>query len=221
MAVRCGNHETTTYHESVAEIRQCFAGESVKTSVTNHDLWTGPALEPTKPQLKYINDLLRQKSAEYVPGVDTIVRSAVSGILSDLKSGSWTESADYRRIETAVTKDLPKSNGSAFDPETLDDGFYVRDGEVYKVIVAVHGSGRKYAKKLDLEVGKWQFDRGAIHKLRPEHWMTLEQALEVAKVSRNVNSALYGACFICGRTLTDETSIDRGIGPICYGKMGG
>ncbi len=29
-----------------------------------------------------------------------------------------------------------------------------------------------------------------------------------------------GSCAICGRTLTDQESRDRGIGPICAGKMG-
>lgn len=27
---------------------------------------------------------------------------------------------------------------------------------------------------------------------------------------------LYGTCAVCGRTLTNETSIDRGIGPVCW-----
>ena len=30
-----------------------------------------------------------------------------------------------------------------------------------------------------------------------------------------------GACAICGRKLTEPTSIDRGIGPECFEKMGG
>jgi len=29
---------------------------------------------------------------------------------------------------------------------------------------------------------------------------------------------LYGRCMVCGRTLTDEGSIERGIGPICASK---
>lgn len=30
-----------------------------------------------------------------------------------------------------------------------------------------------------------------------------------------------GRCFICGRELTDQRSIDRGIGPICFERVGG
>lgn len=34
-------------------------------------------------------------------------------------------------------------------------------------------------------------------------------------------SKLTGNCCMCGRTLTNEASIEDGIGPICSGKMGG
>jgi hypothetical protein len=109
----------------------------------------------------------------------------------------------------------PKS----FSPENLEDGFYLHNMIVYKVIVAVHGSGKKYAKKLDIS-GSWIYAAGAIKLLRPEHKMNLEQALTIGKIySKNVDSRLYGRCFRCGRTLTDETSIGRGIGPDCYGKF--
>ncbi len=41
--------------------------------------------------------------------------------------------------------------------------------------------------------------------------MTLEEAEEFG--------ALYGFCCRCGRTLTDENSIEAGIGPVCAGKF--
>jgi hypothetical protein len=106
-----------------------------------------------------------------------------------------------------------------FDPEMLEDGFYVLNGVVYKVIVAVHASGRKYAKVLDVD-GSWDRAPGAIRRLRPEHKMTLVQALEVAKrYATDMSSELYGRCFVCGRTLTDEDSIAANIGPVCAGKF--
>jgi hypothetical protein len=105
----------------------------------------------------------------------------------------------------------------------------------YKVQVAVHGSGKPYAKRLvpqDLckDCGHeesqtehldhefqptWQFQYapGAIKELRPEHKLSLEQAKEFG--------ALYGTCCCCGRTLTNEESIENGIGSICAGKYFG
>lgn len=41
--------------------------------------------------------------------------------------------------------------------------------------------------------------------------LTLEQAQEFGR--------LYGVCGICGATLTDETSIAAGIGPVCAGRL--
>jgi hypothetical protein len=230
MAVRCGRHdEEIVYHESVDEVRRCFSGESIGTAakptpVTFFDSQTGPAKPATEKQINFVNSLLRQNAVEYVPGISSLDRRSISSVIQDLKSGAFEDRKDlYRKDVNAVPPEsAPNAGADKFDPETLEDGFYVRDESVYKVIVAVHGSGRKYAKALDPETGRWEMARGAVHKLRPEMAMTLDQALDLAKVvSKDVNNELYGRCFICGRTLTDDDSIDRGIGPICLSKMGG
>jgi hypothetical protein len=56
----------------------------------------------------------------------------------------------------------------------------------------------------------FEYESGAVSKLRPEDRMTLEEA--------KAFGALYGTCCVCGRTLTKEESIEAGIGPICAGK---
>lgn len=84
--------------------------------------------------------------------------------------------------------------------------------EIYKVQVAVHGSGRLYAKLLDKDSGRFVHAPGAIRKLQVQgRKMTLKEAKEYG--------ALYGTCVRCGRTLTDEDSIAAGIGPICAEKF--
>lgn len=112
--------------------------------------------------------------------------------------------------------DKPQATETADAPaksDALEDGMYRMDGEIYKVQHAVHGSGRQYAKQLVGEGSEWGFEyaAGAIRKLRPEHRMTLEEAKEFG--------ALYGTCCVCGRTLTRESSIAEGIGPVCSGKV--
>ena len=81
-------------------------------------------------------------------------------------------------------------------------------GTVYKVQRAVNGSGHLYGKVLDPESGKFGYLPGALRTIaesaRP---MTLDEAKEFGH--------LYGMCCVCGRTLTDEGSIEAGIGPIC------
>jgi hypothetical protein len=96
----------------------------------------------------------------------------------------------------------------------LEDGIYQKEGVIYKVIMAIYGSGHKYAKKLvQKSDGSWHFvfESKAISLLTPEDRMTLENAKAFGK--------LYGICCSCSRQLTDETSIEEGMGPICRGKF--
>lgn len=122
----------------------------------------------------------------------------------------------------------------------VPEGMHQVDGAIFKVQRAVHGSGNLYAKRLtaashpsasdgrcycsDLqgvlcgvcrEPGQteWAFEYapGAMRYLSEETRMTMEQAKQFG--------ALYGACCVCGRTLTSEDSIKAGIGPICAGKF--
>lgn len=93
----------------------------------------------------------------------------------------------------------------------LEAGIYLLNDTVYKVQRAVHGSGRMYAKMLDKETGRFEYASGAVKSIKPEHKMTLDQAKEYG--------AIYGVCCACGRTLTDENSIEQGIGPVCIKKF--
>lgn len=101
-------------------------------------------------------------------------------------------------------------------PVAVTDGMYrnPETEEIFKVQKAVHGSGNLYAKRLQqYDDGTWKFNfaPGAVRALKPEWRMTLEEAKAFGQ--------LYGVCCVCGRTLTDETSIAEGIGPICSGRL--
>jgi len=89
-----------------------------------------------------------------------------------------------------------------------EDGMYLHEGRVYKVQVAKQGSGRLYAKRLD--EGTFVYESGAIYRLSADERMTLAQAQEYGR--------LYGICCRCGAELTDEKSIEDGIGPVCATK---
>jgi hypothetical protein len=121
---------------------------------------------------------------------------------------------------------LPKVSRTSAAPVELEDGMYLKDGEIFKVQHAIHGSGNQYAKKLRVveeperddegdivAPGKIVFDYapGVVRKLTAADRMTLEQAEEFG--------ALYGTCVRCGRTLTKEKSIARAMGPVCAGKL--
>lgn len=102
---------------------------------------------------------------------------------------------------------------AAVEALQVTDGFYYFDDEVVKVQRAVHGSGQLYAKRLVVVdyKGVWEYAPGLVRQLRPEHKLTLEQAAAFGK--------LYGVCAVCGATLTNETSIELGIGPVCRSRL--
>lgn len=119
--------------------------------------------------------------------------------------------------------DAPKP-ATARAGEVTEDGMYRNPttGEIFKVQVAVHGSGKLYAKKLvklDTPVIKrgkefsygFEFASGAIRTLRPEWKMDITEAAEFGR--------LYGCCIRCGAVLTLEESIERGMGSWCAGKF--
>lgn len=124
-----------------------------------------------------------------------------------MTNGQVSEVLDY-------LKSLPRPARTEAAPVELEDAIYLLDGKIYKVVHAVHGSGRQYAKVLEVYgPGDARFERapGAIRNLRPEHRMTLDQAREYG--------ALYGVCVRCGATLTAEDSIERMMGPVCASKI--
>lgn len=127
---------------------------------------------------------------------------------------AWTVSDDV----SAWTDD----NGATAYVEpsgpVTESGLYRKGEDIFKVQVAVHGSGRLYAKRFlpDAPVTatpgeKFEYAPGVVQTLRAEDRLTLDEAKQYG--------ALYGSCIVCGRTLTDENSIAAGIGPVCANKV--
>lgn len=108
----------------------------------------------------------------------------------------------------------PKPTCVAQPQAVTEDGMYrTLDGTVYKVQIAKQGSGRLYAKQLVEAGGEWSFEyaAGAIRKLTPAMRMSLADAKAFGR--------LYGVCCRCSAVLTDEVSIEAGIGRYCAGRM--
>jgi hypothetical protein len=59
----------------------------------------------------------------------------------------------------------------------------------------------------------WEYAGAATHRLKPEWKLSAEDATAFGK--------LYGICIYCGAELTDEESIERAVGRICWGKHHG
>jgi hypothetical protein len=121
--------------------------------------------------------------------------------------------------------DISKSQASAMIEELLASprlqtvtfeatvGFYVREGQVFRVQKSKN-SGNLYAKALVTEEfgrAHWEYAPGVVKSLKDSQRLTLDSARDLGLA--------HGVCVICGRTLTNPESVDAGIGPICSGKL--
>jgi hypothetical protein len=193
----CGNCQKD--HGSVEEVRSCYAGSFLAPT---------DAPEPaTERQINYAQVLLHER----IPWGQTAVLERDLGISAaeeHINSMSFADVSDF----ITKTKVQPKRQKRAKSGPKIaidEDGMYLVDGNVIKVQWS--GENHLYAKWLDPETGAFHYVPGGITKVKPEHKMTLEQAKEFG--------ALYGVCCVCGRTLTNEQSIEDGIGPVCAGKF--
>lgn len=159
----------------------------------------------SQKQLDFITKLLNERDTCGTPYA--MHSSAPAGLTSRQASAA---------IDALLLQ--PKAQGSDRSnvtkvTDTNLEGMHKLGDRIFKVQVAVHGSGRLYAKELKQYGEDWSFEfaPGMIHKLDASTKMTLEEA--------KAFGALYGTCCVCGRTLTNETSIEEGIGPVCAGRF--
>jgi hypothetical protein len=132
--------------------------------------------------------------------------------LSDRQVDAVLASRD-RDLERAERARIPP--GLTRPPTTVTEGIYVVDGEPWKA-QKNREKTRLYAKRLvpgiDGEKGSWEYVPGGLTIIAQRGSpMTIAEA--------EAYGALYGVCVVCGRTLTNETSIERAIGPVCYARL--
>lgn len=209
----CGNR-----HPNVSDVRDCSKNQAATGPVVLDRYWYD--MRTTEERQQAETDEMGKLAAE----ITTLLREReveprYRQVLTDYLT---TQLPTLHGFRTAVARlrAMPEKSAGVVDT----DGMY-RDaaGTIYKVQKAVHGSGMLYAKRLvvsDLtgdDEGAparrvtFEYEPGAIKRLRPSDRMTLEDA--------KAFGALYGTCCVCGRTLTDEKSIEAGIGPVCAGKV--
>lgn len=172
---------------------------------------------PTEPMVAYVLSLTKRNLGEVTPEVLAAAEAHVRS-LSKYEAGKLIDT--LKAIPAAPRKATPAPAPAA----KVEEGMY-RDpatGDIFKVQVAHHGSGNLYAKrlvKLDevaVKRGKeyshdFVYAPGAIRLIQASWRMTKDEAIEWGQ--------LYGACCRCGTILTDEKSIEAGIGPVCSGKI--
>lgn len=179
------------------------------------DRATGPAI-PVKPgmappitdgQRSYLRDIMLEKASLKSADMD----DAVVKIDAWLDGLSRTEASTQIDVQRGLLDGLRQAARQAGRDDDLEGFWELGDGRIVKVQVAVHGSGNLYGKVLDPEHGTFDYTRGILSEVRTTGTrLTLERAKELGH--------LYGMCIRCGATLTDESSIANGIGPVCAAK---
>lgn len=117
------------------------------------------------------------------------------------------------KLPRLVAEPVGYTQVSAAKAEPVTDGMYLVGETVYKVQMSQ--TGHLYAKVL-VQHGAgvkatFEYAAGAMRIIRPEHRMDLASA--------KAYGALYGQCVVCGRTLTNEVSIEASIGPVCASRL--
>jgi hypothetical protein len=208
--------DAETAEELVAEL-PTFDAAHIDRMIDN----IKPILPITDGQARFLRNLIAQKLAPaseltvaLLAKVDLLTKIEAKRHLDDLQ-----QLPDY--VAPVAAGEKPARRNA---PEVEADGMYRNPatGEIFKVQIAHHGSGKLYAKKLVKldepttvrgQEAHYAFEmaRGAIMTIKPEWRLTREDAKEFGD--------LYGCCMRCGTVLTDEKSIERGMGPTCYDKM--
>lgn len=161
----------------------------------------------------------------------TITTTAPAKLMTD-RQRSFIESLAANRILTEADHDLisitKTSAEASFAISRLTqrpvkttvhaDGLIVGEGHYLQVdtvyVVVKSQSNRLYAKRLvSTTTGRasWEYAPNALRHLRNADRLTLEDAKAMG--------TRLGVCVVCGRTLTDPDSVERGIGPVCAGKL--
>jgi len=151
----------------------------------------------TEAQINFLIKLLAEKIEDPAKSLDAIKW------VNEHKLSKATASAKITEYMAMPT--VRKAFSST--PE-LDEGMYLVNGDIFKVY---HTQSGHLATKQLIE-GSFEYTgKRPLNSIKPEHRMTLDQAKEYGKVT--------GTCCNCGRLLTNEDSIEAGIGPICASKF--
>jgi hypothetical protein len=128
---------------------------------------------------------------------------------------------DRLKLRVSDVPEAPETHAEAvtpaprtFRPITLVDGYYaiVTDGKTHFYRVSTYGPDNR--RKMQEQASD------ALHYVRWPNALHIQDL--IIEFGANKAQKLYadelGQCYICGRTLTDDESRARGIGPTCAKK---
>lgn len=154
----------------------------------------------TRPQSVYLERLVDELS-EFAPDSQAlpIIRRRVGGMT---KSDA---SAMVDQLKVLLREARAAQRERTYQTPELEPGYYEHDGVAYEVVRSQYG--RLYAERLDLDRGRFVYDKGAIYKLAGSRPLTLMEAAAFGKRTKR--------CIVCGHRLKTLESQQFGIGPVC------
>lgn len=220
-----GTHDHIDAQGNQAVRDECVICSANKARNTSSKPMTKPA---TEPQIKFILDLKRQEAEARQtlglgpsnPAADIdrmwFEREAVTTVQGSAMIDALKVIVNDLKIQVRIQQ---AAKPKATTPE-LEAGYYVLDQEVFKVQRAVHGNGRMYCKKLtvDAETGRGRFEYDPANTRRVMSMLT--PAHELNRETAKILGPVYGVCVRCGAPLTEDDSISRMMGPVCWKKTG-
>jgi hypothetical protein len=177
---------------------------------------TAPALRPASTkQTGYIDTLLgnREISDELAEHTRTVVGDGVS-VRQASEIINWLMALPKR---AEVPADRPSARvGYYVRTEQTGDTPDCEAARVVYVVVLNKAETNTYAKRLVISSygsARWEYaprvgSQLAAEGLQP---LTAEEAAELGH--------LHGVCVVCTRQLTDPSSVERGIGPVCSARL--
>lgn len=138
-------------------------------------------------------------------------KSEASKIISEMldrKKKAGIVAAAQRHADAKLTN---MKRRAGYDSLSKVGKLYRHNGSIYR-IVSTRDKQRAYAKVWDTDTGRYEAAMGMINAvIQNGEELNLEQVAALGVK----NGPMHGMCMVCGRSLTDDTSIENGIGPIC------
>lgn len=149
-----------------------------------------------------------------------IARLASEKSLTDEERAKVREAVSTKSLSTkgasaTIEKLMALPTAPKAERKEIEAGVYTDGTTTFRVYLG-QTSGRMLAAKVVQDGAEFSFDyAGAADRFVTASFrkMTIEEAARFGQ--------LTGTCIVCARRLDVPESVDRGIGPVCFAKMGG
>jgi hypothetical protein len=210
MAFKHDNHT----HETVAEARTCASASVSARAVQRHEE-VQPAMA-TEAQVEYIKSLL--ESREVTEDAAATTRRMLPNYTKSMAHKVIDTLKEYP-VKAKGTTNLKPGQGPGWFPE-FEDGYYaLRNGDGVVHFYRLTHDDREGSRYFGWPCLQAQAsDELHLIKNRAVKIEVIEKINEDRRTAQMLYAQELGNCYVCGRTLTDETSRELGIGPVCRGK---